>query len=67
MSNQFSYFFEEHPQVLAELSQLGIKFVACDVGGDNWPALLLPSGKILAIAMDPEGNGPGAVHVFDRE
>jgi len=54
--------------VLAELARLGIKFVACEVGGcEEWPALLLPNGKILAIAEDPEGNGSGAIHVFERE
>ncbi len=66
--NKFSYFFGEHPEVLTELARLGIKFAACEVvAGEEWPALLLPSGKILAIAEDPEGNGPGAIHIFDKE
>jgi hypothetical protein len=29
--------------------------------------MVLPNGKVLAIASDPEGNGPGAIHVFDQE
>ena len=65
--NPFSYFFSDNQRVLDELARLGIRFCACDVGGDIWPALVLPSGKVLSIASDPEGNGPGAIHIFDQE
>jgi hypothetical protein len=65
--NPFAYFFHENEAVLEDLKKLGIRFCACDVGGDTWPALVLPSNKALAIASDPEGNGPGAIHVFDLE
>jgi hypothetical protein len=65
--NPFAYFFEEHPQVLEELEKFGIRFCACDVGGETWPGFVLPSRKVIAIACDPEGNGPGALHVFDQE
>jgi len=65
--NPFAYFFHDNQGVLDELKRLGIRFCACDVVGDTWPAMVLPNGKVLAIASDPEGNGPGAIHVFDQE
>lgn len=69
MKNKFDYFFREKPAVKAELAKLNIKFIEVDVGdGDrHWPGLELPSGAILAIAQDDEGNGPGAIHCFDPE
>jgi len=65
--NPFAYFFHDQEVVLDEIKQLGIQFCACDVGGETWPALVLPSGKVLAIASDPEGNSAGAIHIFDQE
>jgi len=62
--NEFSYFFRECPEVLKELKALGIEFQAVAAYEGNWPALRLPSGTMLAIAQDDEGNGPGAIHVF---
>ncbi len=66
-SNRYRYFFRERPEVLAELEKLGVRFVEVELGtGDEpWPGLQLPSGALLCIAQDPEGNGPGAIHVFD--
>jgi hypothetical protein len=66
-SNPFAYFLDDQQEVLQVLKKAGIQFCACDIGGEKWPALLLPNNKILAISCDPEGNGPGAIHVFDRE
>lgn len=66
-ANPFSYFLQDQPEVLTELARVGIRFCACDIGGEKWPALLLSNNKVLAIACDPEGNGPGAIHVFDKE
>lgn len=66
--NPFSYFFEGHDSELEELRRLGIHFCAIDLGGgEKWPGFVLPSGKLLGIACDPEGNGPGAIHIFDKE
>jgi len=66
---QFDYIFRDRPEVLTELQRLGLRFEAVDVRegepGETWPALILPSGTVLAIAQDDEGNGPGALHVFD--
>lgn len=62
--SRFNYFFRGKPQVLAELKQLGIQFVDLDLDGEIWPAFKLPSGTVIAIARDDEGNGPGALHVF---
>lgn len=68
---QFDYFFRATPQVKSELECLGIQFVAVTVDDQdpdgNWPGLQLPSGAILAIARDDEGNGPGAIHVFTKD
>ena len=54
------------PVTVRELETLGIRFVTADIAGyDWWPALVLPSGKVLAVASDDEGNGPGAFHEFN--
>ncbi len=37
------------------------------MAGEVWLALVPLGGKVLTIASDPEGNGPGAIHVFDQE
>ena len=68
MSIKFAYFFRGKPKPLAELQRLGIEFIDIDAGdGELWPALKLPSGHVLAIARDDEGNGPGALHVFSPD
>jgi len=55
--NPFAYFFNDNESVLDELEKLGIRFCACNVDGDMWPALVMPSGKVLALASDPEATG----------
>ena len=65
--NPLAYFFHDQEGVLNEIKHLGIQFCAWDVTGDTWPALVLPSGKVLASASAPEGNGPWAIHAFDQE
>ena len=61
---EFGYFFNGKPQVLAELNQAGITLQAVDVGEMKpWPGLVLPSGTILLIMRDDEGNGPGSLDV----
>lgn len=65
--SQYDYFFGEHPEVKVELKKLGIELIDAVIDEQTWPALRLPSGTILAISQDDEGNGPGAIHVFTKE
>jgi hypothetical protein len=63
-AHQFSH--QLKPATVRELQQIGVRFVTASIGGyDHWPALVLPSGKVLAVASDDEGNGPGAFHEFN--
>jgi hypothetical protein len=62
--NEFSYFLKGETKIEHELDSLGIKLIAVDVGKkQNWPALKLPSGAMLLITSDDEGNGPGSIEV----
>ena len=64
---EFGYFFRGKPQALAELNKLGITLQAVNVdelGEELWPALVLPSGTVLLIMRDDEGNGAGSLDVI---
>ena len=64
-SHKFSYMLK--PETVAELESRGIRFVTADIGEDHsedrrfWPAFKLPSGRLIMLSADDEGNGPGSI------
>jgi hypothetical protein len=61
--HRYSYMLT--PELTRELLDLGIDFrvVTLDGETEEWPCLVLPSGKFLMIMRDDEGNGPGVIHL----
>mgnify|MGYP001564123666 CR=1 FL=1 len=61
MKHKFSYMLDL--DAVLELKQCGIQFVCARDPEleDEFPALILPSGRVLIILRDDEGNGPGSI------
>jgi hypothetical protein len=58
-------------QTRTELKKLGIEFAKLSMTPEHrselWPTLILPSGTMLVIGRDEEGNGPGSIHEYLKD